>query len=383
MDYKIELGDLTKKTPHRVSIEDTVAKYKFDYVAALAEVGVELRKFSPRRPEANTLGEDATDNQIDDHYSVQITKDASWNNKEIYPLQMALIDFDISTMAKRQLFYNPEIVTEARLEIVAWATYCHLKAHHDGGQLYEIVCKSKDAPRSEAAELVTLNFTVEPDLPCSHLEEDRQFAQAMFALHYEAEGRVIKTYQRRSAIANGVEAREKWEGDCFRALADVGYQVEYADLPYIVEHLPCKDGELCTNDWIENNYGTCKGKLIISNWALRNRPELIHMIAWMCVYHNLEGGHKKDDCPWMQPYQADRTFMSQGRSYARQVDQDTNAYSRGGICSQAEFGRAFTLGADFNAGTNGSLYIETDEFFEEWFDRLEADYKIKSTANKK
>ena len=107
------------------------------------------------------------------------------------------------------------------------------------------------------------------------------------------------------------------------------------------------------------------------------------MIAWMCVYHNLEGGHKKDDCPWMQPYQADRTFMSQGRSYARQVDQDTNAYSRGGICSQAEFGRAFTLGADFNAGTNGSLYIETDEFFEEWFDRLEADYKIKSTANKK
>ena len=211
MDYKIELGDLTKKTPHRVSIEDTVAKYKFDYVAALAEVGVELRKFSPRRPEANTLGEDATDNQIDDHYSVQITKDASWNNKEIYPLQMALIDFDISTMAKRQLFYNPEIVTEARLEIVAWATYCHLKAGHDNGQLYEIVCKSKDAPRSEAAELVTLNFTVEPDLPCSHLEEDRQFAQAMFALHYEAEGRVIKTYQRRSAIANGVEAREKWE----------------------------------------------------------------------------------------------------------------------------------------------------------------------------
>ena len=36
MDYKIELGDLTKKTPHRVSIEDTVAKYKFDYVIHLA-----------------------------------------------------------------------------------------------------------------------------------------------------------------------------------------------------------------------------------------------------------------------------------------------------------------------------------------------------------
>lgn len=378
MDYRIELGDLSKKSPRRVSIEETIAKYKFDYVAALAEVGVEFIPFSPEKALASISKADRKNSDFDDHHTVDIVKDASWEDKEVYPLQMTLIDFDMATLAKRQLFYNPAIVTDFRLEIVAWATYCHLKAHHDNGQLYEIVCKSKNAPRSEAAELVTMNFTVEPGIPCSHLEEDRQFSQAMFALHHQDEGRIIKTYQQRSAIANGVEAREKWDGDCFKALADVGYQVEYADIPYIVEHLPCIRGELCTSEWIEHNYDICKGKLIISNWALENRPELIHMIAWMCVYHNLEGGHQKDDCPWMQPYKADRAFMSRGRSYAREVDQDTNAFSRGGICSQAEFGRAFSLGADFDTST-GSLYNETDEFFEQWFDDLEEDYRIKTS----
>ena len=76
MDYRINLGDLTNhnNAPHRVNIEDTVEKHEFDYVSALAEVGVELRKFSPRQPDANTLGEGATDNQIDEIVFIIITR---------------------------------------------------------------------------------------------------------------------------------------------------------------------------------------------------------------------------------------------------------------------------------------------------------------------
>tara|TARA_R100000664_G_scaffold25754_1_gene35788 strand:+ start:1165 stop:2283 length:1119 start_codon:yes stop_codon:yes gene_type:complete len=372
VDYKINVGKLTPITPSRVSVSETIAQYGDDYTTALSDIGVELVPFTPLDEEGEYQNKvEVVDKRISESV-------LAWEKHQIYPLHGVIIESSVRTLAKREIYYNPAIINSTDLAILAWATYNHVRAGHSDGDLFEITMKSLNAPRNSDSYKFSTRFTIEPSIvTCEQLEQDRAFTRAM--VFQSPDDKEWIKYQKRTAMYNGKLAREKWNGDCFKALEDVGYEIAYADQPYVVEHNPCVEGDSCTNDWHSDFYAHCKGKLTISNWVLKNRPELIHMIAWMCVYHTLNGGHKGQACPWMTPYRADRAFMQRGRSYGRFQNPDS---SRGGICSEAYLGRAFTIAADFETST-GSLYNETDEFFEEWFDRLEADYKIKSAAKKR